>query len=336
MPVKAPALLVIACALWGGCVSGGLFAAEVNEFPDSLQPVPEGSATQREIQDGYRLYYDALASAGRWSVDPLYGVRWVPGGVDPKTFSPYRSGGHWAPSPSADVPFWVNDDPAPWREITMHHGWWVYEARVGQAWRWCWIPGVEATPGRVVWRMGDVYVGWAPEPPLLDPIGEDDDLLEWVYEFTANLFDAVLENAILGGDAADIADEATHRARTEERRGGHGPRRSGPPRTEVAGARTSLSEYLTAHPDVAEASSGHGSHAGGRSGPSSGFHVHSSGSSSTGSSELGSSPSPPTRGSSSHSSGSSSSGGSSSRSSHSEPGGCGGHSAASHSGGGHR
>jgi len=246
--MKPVAWLVIACALTGGCFREGLAPPDEGAaYPAAVEP---GSALAHDIEAGYRAYGTMLAPLGEWSSDAAYGVKWCPR-VGPATFTPYRSRGHWVAGESPDAPpAWQTDDPAAWTDVTTHHGWWVYDEPKNAPSRWCWVPGADATPGRVVWRTGDGFVGWAPEPPATDPdeeVGGDDDDLAWSFELEGTLYDDPVDDALLDDSAADSAYAAT--------RGPHAHRsRTGPARGEVAGARRALGDYVVAHPEVGASS----------------------------------------------------------------------------------
>jgi len=246
--MKPVAWLVIGCALTGGCFREGLAPPdEAAAYPAAVQP---GSALAHDIEAGYRAYGAMLAPLGEWSSDAAYGVKWCPR-VDPAAFTPYRSRGHWVAGESPDAPpAWQSDDPAAWTDVTTHHGWWVYDEPKSAPSRWCWVPGAEATAGRVIWRTGDGFVGWAPEPPPTDPDDEgggDDDDLAWSFELEGTLYDDPVDDALLDDSGADSAYAATH--------GPHAHRsRTGPARGEVAGARRALGDYFVAHPEVGASS----------------------------------------------------------------------------------
>jgi hypothetical protein len=260
--MKASAWLVITCVLAGGCVHDALLSTTpgVGEFPGGPSEVAPESPLGHEIESGYEAYDVALAPLGQWSTDPVYGVRWCPKITGPTPFVPYASNGHWAPVESLpmphaslppDAPYWVADPDVARGDITLHHGWWVGDNRPGARGHWCWIPGVEEVAARVVWRESEGYVAWAPEPPPTGDESEDDDeLLSWVYEFTGTLFEDGLDDYLLRGDDANIADAVTHWARSRERGSGRPPSRVGPSKSTVATARTALSEYIVAHPTV--------------------------------------------------------------------------------------
>jgi hypothetical protein len=259
--MRLAAILIVSSALWGGCAHDALLDGRpaLGDFPGNARPVRTDSPVGRDIAVGYATYRTVLAGFGEWTTDPMYGPLWCPKGLDPSTFVPYRSHGHWEASDGpAASPYWEAEGGPAWEAITLHHGWWVYEEIDVSTGRWCWVPGAESTPANVAWRTGDGFVGWAPEPPPADPGGvdDDDDTLEWVFEFEGTLFDVDLEDLVLVGDAADTAADATLRSRAE-RRPGH--RSTWPSREEVAKARRALAEYAgphsetgrtVAHPDV--------------------------------------------------------------------------------------
>jgi hypothetical protein len=236
---------------------GGIF----HRGPGSELAVPQGSALDHDIAAGYDKYARVLEPWGRWSPDPLYAMRWCPGEVEATQFVPYRSQGHWAPAASAGSsngtegtsPYWVNADATVWREVTMHHGWWVHLDGGAPASQWCWIPGAQPTAARVVWRAQDGYVGWAPEPPSTEGDEEVDvDNLDWTFSLLGTLFSDVVD--ILSSDGAAVADSATWPTRHDPARPGQ-PRRSGPSAQQVQTARTALSQYAAAHPTVTASAS---------------------------------------------------------------------------------
>jgi hypothetical protein len=242
--MKPVAWVVIGCALTGGCFREGLLPPDdVTAYPTPVQP---GSALEQDIAAGYRAYGPTLAPLGEWSRDAAYGVKWCPRGVD-TTFAPYRSSGHWVAADAPDAPpSWQTDSGgAAWTDITMHHGWWVWDEPKEAPSRWCWIPGAEPTAARVIWRTGDGFAGWAPEPPPTDPDApsDDDGDLAWTFEFEGSLYDDSVDSDVLTDSAADSAYVATHSPGAQRSR-------TGPPRSAVTGARKALGDYILAHPDV--------------------------------------------------------------------------------------
>jgi hypothetical protein len=63
----------------------------------------------------------------------------------------------------------------------------------------------------VVWRQGDDFVGWAPEPPAwIDDGGDDTDAgFEWCYELLGTLLEDSLDGNVLADDSARSAQRAT-------------------------------------------------------------------------------------------------------------------------------
>jgi hypothetical protein len=235
----------------GGFVSTSLGAAS------RVPLAPPGVYVDTDVADGYQEYAAALAPAGAWEADGMYGVRWcpTPAGERSGAFRPYVSRGHWTTSDRAaygagsGTPYWTSDDAAPWTEITTHHGWWIdVRDRAPAGSEWCWVPGLEPTPARVVWRSGDAFVGWAPEPPAWVDDGGDNVSIdfEWVFELVATLLEDSVDGYVLTGDAASRAGFATSRSQAGDEQGFS---RRPPAKPVVAAARQQLVAYLRAHPN---------------------------------------------------------------------------------------
>ncbi|MDR4307906.1 hypothetical protein IHQ68_14890 [Chelatococcus sambhunathii] len=97
-----------------------------------------------------------LGQYGEFVTHEKYGDVWRP------TVTPRG----WHPYPACDWVFtktygWYFSDKTPWGAIVHHYGRWIHEADRG----WLWVPGAEFSPGWVVWRTSDEWVGWAPTPP---------------------------------------------------------------------------------------------------------------------------------------------------------------------------
>jgi hypothetical protein len=251
-------LAVIAFALGSlvvtGCGSAGLRLAAATPGI-ALDP-----QLDKDIHAGAATYGPILTRWGRWEEDEWYAVRWCPnadqiasnGGAH---FSPYRTRGHWATNESqsmygapAGSPYWMSDDGDTWGDITMHHGWWVHMAS-SPVHEWCWIPGAEATAGRVVWRSGEGFVGWAPESPVWVDDGGDDTIaaLDWSFAFLGSLLELDLSSQILEGDAREGASEATMPVHAVQNSFGGRVTRVGPPSITVHTARAALVAYAGAH-----------------------------------------------------------------------------------------
>ena len=101
-----------------------------------------------------------LASYGTFFEHQKYGKVWMPAAnVVPQGWHPYPPC-HWVNTKYG----WYFQDNTPWGAIVHHHGRWAHEPKVG----WMWIPGEEFSPGWVIWKTSEQWVGWAPTPPDQD------------------------------------------------------------------------------------------------------------------------------------------------------------------------
>jgi hypothetical protein len=274
-----------AIVLLFGC--GGL--GNVGAVPPRAPSAP-GPYISQDIAAGYAAYKDTLSRWGTWAPDGRYGVHWCPASPDPMAASesgqtetvateqhPYVSDGHWAPAPNdpnkgppaygaaPGTPYWVSDDREAWGEITMHHGWWVHfdSRQDGVAHEWCWVPGADPTPARVVWRSGAGFVGWAPEPPACTSDDDSDaesqleEDLSWSFELLAGLFEKLVDSQLLYGDARSDAAAATtpdwspHAPASIGRFG-----RVGPGVHQVGDARRAVAVYAETHAAALHAAGG--------------------------------------------------------------------------------
>jgi hypothetical protein len=96
-----------------------------------------------------------LAQYGKFEQHAKYGEVWVPT-VTPQGWHPYPAC-NWIYTKYG----WYFDDKTEWGAIVHHHGRWTHEAGRG----WMWVPGEEFSPGWVVWKANEQWVGWAPTPP---------------------------------------------------------------------------------------------------------------------------------------------------------------------------
>jgi hypothetical protein len=146
---------------------------------------------------------------------------------------------------------WESDDSDTWGEITTHHGWWI-RVPLSHGGPWCWVPGDEETPARVVWRDGDGFVGWAPEPPDWLSMADDDveyeDGLDWVFTLLGTLLQERTDQNTLSGEAEKQARSATAPARSRDV--SFARRQVGPTGASIREARSALSDYVARHPDV--------------------------------------------------------------------------------------
>jgi len=218
---------------------------------------PPGVHVRAEVARGYAAYAAPLTAWGAWIPDRTNGVLWCPGpaatGGEP--FQPYLSHGHWDVSDTpiggapAGSPVWRGERSDTWSEITSHHGWWVRVADEGPT-PWCWVPGAEETAARVLWREGDGFIGWAPEPPdwVVYDDADGEDLLDWTFTLLGTLLDGLPEQNQLTGPARDQARAATASSRSP---GSPLQRKHvGPSSTSISAAHKTLADYVVAHPDA--------------------------------------------------------------------------------------
>ncbi len=125
--------------------------------------VPAAQAQSRfTLNVGFDSFHDELSRYGDWVYSDRWGMVWVPADVA-SDFHPYYTDGRWEPTREYGW-MWVSDYE--WGDIPFHYGRWVNDPYDG----WMWIPGYVWSPGWVVWRGNDQYMGWMPLPP-------DDDFI---------------------------------------------------------------------------------------------------------------------------------------------------------------
>jgi hypothetical protein len=100
-----------------------------------------------------------LAQYGTFTFHQTYGEVWVPT-VTPQGWHPYPAC-QWVHT--KDVGWYFNDDTA-WGSIVHHYGRWSHNEQIG----WFWVPDEDWSPGWVVWRKSEQWIGWAPMPPEQD------------------------------------------------------------------------------------------------------------------------------------------------------------------------
>ncbi|MFM9163151.1 MAG: DUF6600 domain-containing protein [Methylocystis sp.] len=97
-----------------------------------------------------------LQQYGVFSQHAKYGEVWTPS-TTPENWHPYMAC-NWVNTKQFG---WYYDDKTPWGNIVHHYGRWMHDPQSG----WVWIPGMEFSPGWVVWRTSPQWIGWAPIPP---------------------------------------------------------------------------------------------------------------------------------------------------------------------------
>ena len=120
------------------------------------------AAAQASFDVSFDSFHDQLARYGDWVYSDRWGTVWVPADVG-RDFHPYDTNGRW--ERTRDYGWTWSSDYA-WGDIAFHYGRWVNDIDDG----WIWLPGYVWSPGWVVWRGDDSYMGWMPMPP-------DDDFL---------------------------------------------------------------------------------------------------------------------------------------------------------------
>ncbi len=149
---------VLALALWSGCTAY-VGAPEAASY-DQPAPAIVSASDALPADVGVTIssasdFYEPLSPYGDWLTVGSYGRCWRPRGVA-AGWRPYTNG-HWEWTDEGW--YWASDDP--WGWATCHYGRWDED----DDGRWFWVPRTEWAPAWVVWREGDGYVGWAPDPP---------------------------------------------------------------------------------------------------------------------------------------------------------------------------
>jgi len=120
--------------------------------PATTAASPTGSA---ETLAEFRA---VLVKYGTFGKHEKYGEIWVPT-VTPQGWHPYPAC-QWVYTKDG----WYFNDETEWGGIVHHHGRWSHDEKIG----WFWVPDEDWSPGWVVWRKSDKWVGWAPMPPEQD------------------------------------------------------------------------------------------------------------------------------------------------------------------------
>lgn len=123
-------------------------------YTPTASPMP---AARLGLRPEFRVFYDALADYGQWTLIEPYGFVFHPRG----TYADWRpyADGFWVPSDSWGW-IWVSAEPYGW--ATYHYGRWFYDDFEG----WVWQPDLDWGPAWVSWQGNDLYVGWSPLGPI--------------------------------------------------------------------------------------------------------------------------------------------------------------------------
>ncbi len=103
-------------------------------------------------------FYEYLSPYGVWVSYPPYGYVWLPRDV-PYRWRPYARG-RWVWTDYG----WTFIPRERWGWAVHHYGRWGWDRSLG----WFWVPDIVWAPAWVVWRWGNIYIGWAPLPPGIE------------------------------------------------------------------------------------------------------------------------------------------------------------------------
>jgi len=135
-----------------------------------------------------------LSQYGKFVQHQKYGEVWVPG-VTPQGWHPYPPC-HWVYTKQMG---WYFDDKTPWGQIVHHYGRWSNDPQMG----WIWVPDAQFSPGWVVWRTDQKWIGWAPMPDELDVqlISTDqfNNGSQWIFVEIAKMRSGCSDRVVAGG-----------------------------------------------------------------------------------------------------------------------------------------
>lgn len=152
--MKKLSLVLSLILLASSCIMYVPYDESRNRGVRNYEPPPTPvSPVYGEISISY--IYDYLGNYGYWVFYNPYGYVWIPRGVG-RHWRPYTHG-RWVWTDYGWT--WVSHHP--WGWIPFHYGRWGWDNRLG----WFWVPDVVWAPAWVIWRFGDLYIGWAPLPP---------------------------------------------------------------------------------------------------------------------------------------------------------------------------
>ena len=135
-----------------------LLAALVLPGAAMLMPAAVPFAASKAQAGAIAEHKQTLAKFGTFAEHATYGEVWIPT-VTPEGWHPYPAC-NWIYTKYG----WYFDDKTEWGEIVHHYGRWSHDEKLG----WFWVAGEEFSPGWVVWKTNDQWVGWAPMLPEQD------------------------------------------------------------------------------------------------------------------------------------------------------------------------
>ncbi len=185
--------LVIMAILLAGCIYYVPYDRRGAPTPRPPAPQPYEPGFE-SLNSSY--FYDYLDPYGIWVRYSPYGYVWVPRDVGSR-WRPY-SRGHWI---WTDYGWnWVSAER--WGWLVFHYGRWGWARGLG----WYWVPDTLWGPSWVIWRAGDLYLGWTPIPPGIDlrpgvGYGRWNNVRvpgdHWIFVRASNFFDRSLDRWIL-------------------------------------------------------------------------------------------------------------------------------------------
>ncbi len=120
-----------------------------------------GTAQAQDASQTADQFQAILARYGTFQTHARYGEVWIPAReTAPEGWHPYPPC-NWIHTKDLG---WYFNDKTEWGKIVHHYGRWAHDKQLG----WVWVKGQEFSPGWVVWRTSDTWVGWAPMPPEAD------------------------------------------------------------------------------------------------------------------------------------------------------------------------
>ena len=155
---------------------------------------PAPAVADASDQETIAKFKETLAAYGNFVTLAGFGEVWVPT-VTPEGWHPYPPC-QWVYA--KDIGWYYNDD-TPWGAIVHHYGRWSHDAKIG----WFWVPDADWSPGWVVWRSSDKWIGWAPMPPdtVAQKVSLDDFNRDKMWTFMdAQKFGNGCGNTVVAGD----------------------------------------------------------------------------------------------------------------------------------------
>lgn len=169
---------------------------------EPASPPEQDHGTAQDAAPLRAEFHETLSQFGQFVRNQKYGEVWIPT-VTPQGWHPYPPC-HWV---NTGTRGWFFDDRTPWGAIVHHYGRWAHDEQSG----WIWVPGNDFSPGWVVWRTGQDWIGWAPMLPDADIRTISADQFDtggfWIFMETAKF------SAGCAGDAVAPAEQTPNLVR---------------------------------------------------------------------------------------------------------------------------